>query len=619
MTPQQVAAALGGEVSGREVLAPGPGHAPKDRSLSIKLDSSAPDGMLVHSFAGDDPLQCKDYVRERLGLGRWEPKRSGSRDHIGAMNARALLSKSKPAAYVYHREDGQPYLRVNRTASKGFWQEHWTGTEWLKGGPKGPDLPYRLPEILENASAPVLIVEGEKDADNLASLGFVATTNPKGAGNFSPDLVQHFRDRDVYILPDNDEAGAKHAGKVSELLAGVARSIHLVDLPALPVKGDVSDWLAAGNTADDLKEILNQATASPKLSSPARGIRLIPFNEIKLSTGGRDLIKGLIPRSALTVVWGKPKCGKSFWLYDCLMHVALNWEYRGRRVHHGPVVYCAFEGQRGLEGRIEAFRLKHLEAHEGDVPFYLQPVTLDLVKDREALIRVIRDRLGDVPPVVVALDTLNRSLAGSESSDEDMSAYIQASDAIREAFDCSIVIVHHCGHDDSRMRGHSSLFGALDAEIAVTRASDNSIIAEVRHSKDGPEGEQEISALEVVSVGVDDDGDEITSCVVVPADGVASERSQKWPRGLRLVREVITEALVDSGTNHHVGGDGPLVRATTVQAAREHHRKRYVSTGEGDREAAERKAWSRNLKGAREGSLIGAEFHNGQELVWLLD
>ena len=76
ISPQQLAAALGGEVSGNEVLAPGPNHSPKDRSLSIKFDADAPDGMLVHSFAGDDPLVCKDYIRDRAGLPQWEPSRA---------------------------------------------------------------------------------------------------------------------------------------------------------------------------------------------------------------------------------------------------------------------------------------------------------------------------------------------------------------------------------------------------------------------------------------------------------------------------------------------------------------------------------------------------------------
>jgi hypothetical protein len=66
-----VARLLGGDVIGADrVLAPGPGHSHKDRSLSVLLTPSAPDGLVVHSFAGDDPLACKDYVRRMLGQGK---------------------------------------------------------------------------------------------------------------------------------------------------------------------------------------------------------------------------------------------------------------------------------------------------------------------------------------------------------------------------------------------------------------------------------------------------------------------------------------------------------------------------------------------------------------------
>jgi hypothetical protein len=61
-------------VSGRNVVAPGPGHSRGDRSLSIKIDSAAPDGFIVHSFAGDPPIGCRDYVRAALGLGAWEQR-----------------------------------------------------------------------------------------------------------------------------------------------------------------------------------------------------------------------------------------------------------------------------------------------------------------------------------------------------------------------------------------------------------------------------------------------------------------------------------------------------------------------------------------------------------------
>jgi hypothetical protein len=122
-------------------------------------------------------------------------------------------------------------------------------------------------------------------------------------------------------------------------------------------------------------------------------IRLLAFDQITLNSERRYLVKGLIPRTGLVVVWGPPKSGKSFWTFDLVMHVALDWPYRGRRVHPGAVVYCAFEGQSGIEARCAAFRKGFLANHHQPVPFYLEPVTLDLVKDAPELTRVVRQTL----------------------------------------------------------------------------------------------------------------------------------------------------------------------------------------------------------------------------------
>jgi RecA-family ATPase len=204
-----------------------------------------------------------------------------------------------------------------------------------------------------------------------------------------------------------------------------------------------------------------------KRSAPR--IKLVPFDEIKLSIERRYLVKGLIPRTGLCVAWGPPKCGKSFWTFDLAMHVALGWSYRGRRVQPGAAVYAAFEGSHGFGARIEAFRQKFLPDDAEPVSFFLEPVTLDLVRDHAALIRDIKATLTDKSPVLVVLDTLNRSLQGSESSDEDMTAYVRSADAVREAFGCAVLIVHHCGIDGTRPRGHTSLTGAADAQLAVKR------------------------------------------------------------------------------------------------------------------------------------------------------
>src|SRR4051794_4457519 len=222
LSPQQLAAALGGVASGDEVRAPGPGHSPNDRSLSVTLGADLPDGFLVHSFANDDPLKCKDYVRERAGLGRFEPARQPKVDNIARMSDRVrkpvAKAGSQPATYVYRQADGTPYLRVVRP---GFFQSHWNGAAWVKDAPKGPKIPYRLPELISSEHEDVLIVEGEKDADNVAALGFTVTTNSGGASKFPAELAEYFNGKNVYILPDNDEAGADHAKQVVAALLGV--------------------------------------------------------------------------------------------------------------------------------------------------------------------------------------------------------------------------------------------------------------------------------------------------------------------------------------------------------------------------------------------------------------
>ena len=224
-------------------------------------------------------------------------------------------------------------------------------------------------------------------------------------------------------------------------------------------------------------------------------IKLVPFDSIKMNTERSYLVKGLIPYPGLTVIWGPSKCGKSFWILDVAMSVALGEPYRSRRVHQGSVIYCAFEGQTGIQQRVEAYRQRHLAEGAIGVPFYLQPVTMDLVEEHQDLISEIRSV--DVTPVAVVLDTLNRSLRGSESSDEDMSAYVGAADAIRDAFDCSVMIVHHCGVNDSRPRGHTSLTGAADAQLAIKRDVATNVVVTVEFMKDGEAGAELLSKLDL--------------------------------------------------------------------------------------------------------------------------
>lgn len=256
----QVAAVLGGDVNGNNVTAPGPNNHDKrkDRSMSITIDPYAPDGFLVHSHSEKNTdMECKEYVRAKLGLPEWKPEKSN------------LPPPPKPKVvchYIYQDAEGQPYLRVTRMSDKSFRQAHWAMVDdiseiygWKNGKPKGAVVPYRLPDIQARPSDTIWLVEGEKDADNLHAIGLLATTAPGGGSAFplTPDFGQWFDGRKVVAIADNDATGAKWRERVTHAVADV---VHL-SMPA-PHK-DVSDWLKAGGT---LPELLEMAANPPELA-----------------------------------------------------------------------------------------------------------------------------------------------------------------------------------------------------------------------------------------------------------------------------------------------------------------------------------------------------------------
>lgn len=261
VTLQQLARALGGEVSGNQVLAPGPGHSSGDRSLSVKLDPGAPDGFLVNSFAGDDPITCKDDVRKKLGLEEFKPngkrRRRASDTEISAIIAAAVQSvEKKPpqgrivATYDYTDDKGELLYQVCRLEPKSFRQRRPDGKGgWLWSVKDCRRFPYRLADLQKYPDATVFVCEGEKDADRVAALEQCATT--VACGDWTDDCVNALAGRDILILEDNDEAGRKKAAKAATALHGTAKTIRIVRLPDLPEKGDVSDWLDADSRNAD--------------------------------------------------------------------------------------------------------------------------------------------------------------------------------------------------------------------------------------------------------------------------------------------------------------------------------------------------------------------------------
>jgi hypothetical protein len=226
--------------------------------------------------------ETPDVVRA-AGLKWGDLFEKGEGEGVNEQTKRRLV-----ATYTYADEQGDTVFQVLRYDPKDFRQRRPSNDDddpktvrdgWVYTTKGVRPVLYRLPEVI--AAEAVILVEGEKDADRLASLKLkaAATTCPMGAGKWEHAYTRQLAGKRVVILPDNDEPGKKHAAAVSEALKGHAKSVRVVELPGLPPKGDVSDWLDAGHTRDQLVEQLRpkKPAASPvdQLTAPRDTLLLL--------------------------------------------------------------------------------------------------------------------------------------------------------------------------------------------------------------------------------------------------------------------------------------------------------------------------------------------------------
>lgn len=257
-----------------------------------------------------------DVIRDALHL---EPEEIeiGSRTTPWVQTARhsyGELAHVRRERYDHgQREREMPWLH---TADAGkTWQASTGGIASSAGL-------YQIDTIAEQPTAPVFVVEGEKCVDILAAEGLLATTNPGGASESNLARYSGFlRGRKVYVLPDADDAGEKHAEQWLAALNGVAKSAWIVRLPGLGPKDDVADWIARGGTPEDLLHIAADASplaaivsASPSARVVGEALRVIANGWPQGWTLGLgDAVDRLVRffPSKLVIVTGIPSSGKS--------------------------------------------------------------------------------------------------------------------------------------------------------------------------------------------------------------------------------------------------------------------------------------------------------------------
>ena len=335
-------------------------------------------------------------------------------------------------------------------------------------------------------------------------------------------LAQLRPEADLFVAADNDAAGIKAAKETGLQWKAPSTTGH-----------DWNDVLLAQG-AEAVKDAL-ETKLLDTVFTPSQARPILTANY---------LIKGWLGCGQMSVMYGPSNVGKSFAALDMAWHVASGEMWHGFRVSGGPVLYLATEGGSSFHNRIYALAQKY---ERTDVPLYIRPSPVDLLRPNAdlaeiiALVEEIKEASGQ-DCVQIVVDTVSRAMAGgNENGPEDMTAFISNVDAMRAATGAHCMLVHHSGKDVAAgARGHSSLRAATDTEIEMELSKEDGLrFARATKQRDMETGAEFAFKLDVITLGVDQDGDDVTTCVIEPVQGdeIADAKRKPMSKNGKLLVE----------------------------------------------------------------------------------
>lgn len=318
--------------------------------------------------------------------------------------------------------------------------------------------------------------------------------------------------------------------------------------------------LTAPATPEDFEDMVQEARAKVAPGERPR-FYFEPAATFSSAKGLPWIIKGVLPKAGLAVVYGASGSGKSFAVLDMTLAIARGIEWRGRRVRQSRVAYIAAEGADGFRKRLAAYAQVHALDLAG-VPLTVLNAAPNLMEKQDAVdLAVGIDAAGGADIVVV--DTFAQVMPGAnENAGEDVGKALAHCRRLHELTGALVVLIHHSGKDAAKgARGWSGLKAAADAEIEVLREMDQRRLR-LSKNKDGEDGLEWGFALKTVEIGVDEDLDPITSCVVEEADLTAMRPIGK-PLG--PVESVVYEVLREFSQAQSAGIEVPAVMAEVLR------------------------------------------------------
>lgn len=336
----------------------------------------------------------------------------------------------------------------------------------------------KLPLYISNKNPEgyVIVNEGEK-----AVLGCESIVKDKadsccwhgGVNNIDNIDWTPLTNRKVIIFPDNDEAGKKCSSDIKNLIEDIAEEVKIVKVPR------------SFNDKDDLYDAkINDFFKSPEefldycLHNEVKkrvSFELLQINQIIKDIKPADwLIKDIFERDSIVSIFGQAKSGKSFVTVDMAACVTTGKDWYGHKTKKSAVVYLAGEGNRNISRRFKAYESLN-DTTLGNAPLFISTRGARLLDDKDHsllkdTVNQVADNYDEVGMIVI--DTLQRNFGqGNENSTEDMSAFIERVDDLKDEFNAAIVLVHHSGHGTTaRARGSSVIQASVDWEYKVVRS-----------------------------------------------------------------------------------------------------------------------------------------------------
>jgi len=666
MSAQEIASSLGnakkvgnGYLASCPVPSHGQGNGDKHPSLSISMSDDG--NFLFKCHSGCDQHTVFSTIKD-MGLLPALPDRPDYLDSIKPMKPIPLIS-TPVLEHEWHYTDEEGISLFIKQRFKTFDSKGKT-YKTLRVMPDGTRVgklgdcrlvPYKLPELRQATAAGrvVYITEGEKAADALGSLGVVATTSHAGAGGWNDDLNQYFKDANVVVVPDNDLVGWHYAQKVTEALIPFAKSVRVLDLNLSNPKEDAYEWV---NRYDGSRTLLAQiAKACPVVESPtdvhtpqrllylletpqaaeeaAKSRFLVESWDSIKDEPVEWLVESIIPKRAFVALYAPPASFKSFIALDIAEAVATGRDWMGYKVpKKGAVLYIAGEGHGGMGARVKACKIQNNSPDGANLYVIRAQINIrSSQEDFDALVAAINELIAEIdePLELIILDTLMRMSGGgfNENSSEDMGGFITQAGKLQAIYLCAMLLIHHSGKDITKgLRGHSSLFGAVDTELEIQRqdsvinSADTLVVGNailtVTKQKDG--ADSITVGIEVVNVEVGESAlgfETITSLAVRHNQDVAksnpkgSKNNAGSGNNQRIEMDSLMKVIKAKGSYREV--DGTRRHGVALDDWRAEFWSMKGCTD--DDKAAFKKAWLR----ARERLVAVNKIVIGSDWVWL--